>query len=224
MVKTGARAIALQALLTRIGRSPSATKPAGPRLSILPDVPRDWILDLYRELGGRAESPTLRPGGWDLVCAGDIVVELDEELHFNRYRRLTLLPEWAAALPWRDDYGAFCSEQEPACLAAATWGRRWTNPSSEVLFGVADAAGDLGSSGAPRWKQRALYDAMKDASTLFADSFRLIRLATHDLVGGTRLGDALEGRATLDLDALAAMLTSRSTLDVRREEDVPASP
>lgn len=210
MVKTGARALALQALLTRIGIPPSASKPPTPRLINLPAAAADQILAVYRDFGGAAASPTLRPGGWDLSCIGDIVVELDEELHFNRYRRMTLSPEWTAALPWRDEYVVFCGEQEPACLSAAMWGKRWTNPSSEALFGVADAAGNFQSSGAPRWKQRALYDAMKDAAALGDDSFQLVRLATHDVIGGTRLGDALEGRATVDLDAIADTIASRS--------------
>ena len=35
-------------------------------------------------------SPRFRPGRWDLVFEEDLVVELDEELHFNRYRASTL--------------------------------------------------------------------------------------------------------------------------------------
>ena len=49
---------------------------------------RDHIKELYRRLGGPLDSPTLRPGGWDLAFSGELVVELDEELHFNQYRRL----------------------------------------------------------------------------------------------------------------------------------------
>jgi hypothetical protein len=50
---------------------------------------------LYRRLGGLLATPTWRPGGWDLVFGGSLVVELDEELHFNRYRALTLNSSWA---------------------------------------------------------------------------------------------------------------------------------
>jgi hypothetical protein len=43
--------------------------------------------------------PPLRPGAWDLVFADGLVVELDEELHFNRYRAQSLQNEWATDLP-----------------------------------------------------------------------------------------------------------------------------
>ena len=102
----------------------------------------------------------LRPGPWDLAFEGNLFVELDEELHFNRYRSVTLEPAWAVELPWRRDYMSFSVEHEPACLAAARWGKRWTNPSCERIFGPADPPGTFGVVGAPRWKQRALYDAM----------------------------------------------------------------
>ena len=51
--------------------------------------------DLYRTLGGMNPNPSFRPGSWDLAFADGLVVELDEELHFNRYRAHTLQPPWA---------------------------------------------------------------------------------------------------------------------------------
>ena len=139
-----------------------------------------------------------------------MVIELDEELHFNRYRRITLEPDWMKSLPGRDRYRTFATGREPECLAA-TWGQRWTNVSSESLFGVADARGQFIANGAPRWKQRALYDAMKDAAALADDRIRLIRLATHDEIGGVRLGAALERRASLDLDIFRELVTQRTS-------------
>lgn len=67
------------------------------------------------------------------------------------------------------------------------------------------------SVGAPRWKQRALYDAMKDIAVLGGQHLQLARLATVDVIGGIRLGDALEGRALADLDALRELLVRRTT-------------
>jgi hypothetical protein len=166
---------------------------------------------VYRALGGESRQPQFRPGQWDLAFDGGLLLELDEELHFNRYRRLTLEPDWAASLPWRTDYLRFSEEHERDCFSAAGWGRRWTNPSCEAMFGAADPPGIFTSSGGPRWKQRALYDAMKDAWALDAHDSRLARLATVDVINGVRLGDALEGRSALDPEALHEFLEFRIT-------------
>src|SRR5262249_5556078 len=133
-----------------------------------------------------------------------------EELHFNRYRRMTLEAGWSSALPWTRDYRTFCDEHEALCLAAAKWGKRWANPSCEAMFGPADPPGVFVAGGAPRWKQRALYDAMKDACALADDGFRLARVSVHDHVNGVRVGDALEGAATIDAHALAAFVRQRA--------------
>ena len=209
-MKTGARAAVLRDLLARVGHGPITDAPAVPRLTTLPSEYAGRIMHLFRSLGGTMPSPTLRPGSWDLACRDGVVVELDEELHFNRYRRITLQPDWMRSLPWRDRYLTFATEREAECLAA-TWGHRWTNASSESLFGVADARGQFIANGAPRWKQRALYDAMKDAAALADDRIRLIRLSTHDEVGGVRLGAVLERRASFDLNIFGELVSQRTS-------------
>jgi hypothetical protein len=211
VVKTGARAVALERLLERAGYRPIVGRLQPPRMIDLSPGAVDRVLELYRALGGTNSAASFRPGAWDLAFEVGLVVELDEELHFNRYRALTLDPSWTAQLPWRADYLAFASEHEPACLAAARWGRRWTNPSCERLFGAADPPGTLGSGGAPRWKQRALYDAMKDAAVVGHPDLRLARLSTVDMVGGVRLNDVLRGHTDVDIGALRDLLDRRST-------------
>ncbi len=114
MVKTGARANALEQLLARVGYKPAAKLP-GPRTGDLSPERIEHVAHLYRALGGTTASPRLRPGAWDLAFQGGIVVELDEELHFNRYRRITLEPEWAVDLPWRRDYLTLTAEHEAGC-------------------------------------------------------------------------------------------------------------
>lgn len=208
MVKTGARALALKDLLVRSGLKLGSTSPPAPRLSTLPSEVTEEVIELYRKLGGTSESPRLLPGAWDLSFDG-LLIELDEELHFNRYRSLTLSQPWSVSLPWAAPYLALCDVHEPECLAAGRWGRRWTSPSCESLFGVADPPGTLGRSGAPRWKQRALYDAMKDAST--AGDVRLARLSTHDQIDGVRLDSALAGKAQIDLDELSELVKQRTS-------------
>ena len=211
VVRTGARAAALERLLLGLGFQTALIKPPGPDLARVPSDQADRIIDVFRSLGGGSDPVRLRPGNWDLAFTGGLVVELDEELHFNRYRRVTLEPEWAKVLPWRDDYIRYSVSFEADCLAAAKWGRRWTNSSCESLFGVAGDPGDFARGGAPRWKQRALYDAMKDHHAITNGDVRLVRLATVDIVGEAVLGDALAGRAKIDLDDLRRLVDGRST-------------
>lgn len=209
MVRTGERAAALVALLSDAGVHVIPERPVAPRAESLPSPLRDDVLELYRALDGRSERPALRPGAWDLALASGAVVELDEELHFNRYRAVTFDRAWSARLPWRDDYLAMCHAHEQDCVRAGSWGKRWTNSSCEAMFGPAGSAGEL-DAGAPRWKQRALYDAIKDAQAAAGGGRSLVRLSVHDRVGGTTLGVVLEARAAADLDALLRLVNRRS--------------
>jgi hypothetical protein len=170
------------------------------------------VIALYRALGGRTEvQPSFRPGAWDLMFEDGLVVELDEELHFNRYRQLALEADWSSPLPWRDEYLRLCRRQETSCLDAGKWGKRWTNASCEAMFGIGDPPGVFGTRGAPRWKQRALYDAIKDALVLSSSGMRMARIATHDVVGRVAIGSVLEGRARCDLEGLLMLVEERTT-------------
>ncbi len=185
----------LAALLTEAGLAVIDTPPRAPQLETLPSKLRADVLDLYRSLGGHGDRP-LRPGAWDLALAGGDVVELDEELHFNRYRAQTLERSRSHGLPWHDAYLVLCQAHERECASAGSWGMRWTNSSCEAMFGPAGPAGDLRAvGGAPRWKQRAFYDAVKDAHAAAGTGPRLIRLAVHDDLAGAPLGAVLRGSA-----------------------------
>ncbi len=212
MVRTGVRARTLKELLTGIGLRPAPAAPSAPRIEALHAELANRVGDFYQALGGRFEAVArLRPGPWDLAFEGSLVVELDEELHFNRYRALALEADCSSTLPWRDDYLTFCREHEAQCLSAGTWGKRWTTTSSEVMFGAADAPGILGPRGAPRWKQRALYDLIKDLAALSDTSLRLLRLSTYDSIDGVAIDAALLGHAAPDPEALADLVKRRST-------------
>lgn len=183
-----------------------------PRLEALSPTLEGSVIELYRALGGCLQEPyPFRPGAWDLAFEDGLVVELDEELHFNRYRQLTLLADWTSPLPWRREFIGYCIGQEARCIAAGRWGKRWTNASSEVMFGAGDPPGQLGAGGAPRWKQRALYDAIKDALALSDKSVRLARVAIYDEINGIEVGAALEDRASIDPRALRDLVISRAT-------------
>ncbi len=208
MVKTGRRATALRDLLTAGGLQAAVT-PASPRLADLSPDGTEIVRHLYESFGGRLDPAGLRSGPWDLAFDG-LLVELDEELHFNRYRAHTLAGQWADALPWTTTYREFCVDFEERCIAAGSWGNRWTNPSCARHFGDGDPPKVFGHEGAPRWKQRALYDAIKDAYALSPDQPRLARISIYDQIGNMSVGDVLDGRATTDAKMLVNLLRRRT--------------
>jgi hypothetical protein len=138
------------------------------------------LQDIYLALGGKQREFPRRPGAWDVETA-DFAIELDEELHFNRYRAVTLgssayddLPEFP-----RDTYLTYCREREGECLAVGSHGRKWTSPSSNKQFGRSERYGELDGAGSSRWRQRAFYDFMKDVSAQ-ALGIKVVRISVWD--------------------------------------------
>ncbi|WP_456237912.1 DUF7255 family protein [Mycolicibacterium novocastrense] len=195
--------------MARAGFTVATSAPPAPRLEALGSRARERVAELFESLGGQTPMSRLRPGAWDLAFSGGLVIELDEELHFNRYRAQSLQPQWATALPWRDTYLDFCNDFEKECHAAGRWGKRWTTPSCEAMFGPPSPPGVLDGLGSPRWKQRALYDAVKDIAALQAQTPRLCRLSIWDRVGETTIGGALAGGA-IDLRHFADFVAQRT--------------
>jgi len=206
MVRTGDRVHALKTLLRQLGHREAVKKPPSPRLTSLPPSTASQVMDLYLALGGIHARPRLAPGSWDIAYETGLLLELDEDLHFNRYRAVTLDAPWAAELPWTSPYRGYMATGE---RRAGTGGKRWTTPSSEMLFGRADPDGVLGEHGAPRWKQRALYDAMKDAAAATGQS-KLARVSIYDGVEGHLLNDVLYGRVTVDPHSVAELIERRT--------------
>lgn len=185
-------------------------RPTAPRLRDFTEPQLGALHDVYAALGGRGPLPALRTGAWDLWVDG-VLVELDEAQHFNRYRAQTLTVPWAAALPWASAYEALCLAEETACLKKAGRGGYWTSASTQRWFGDAASPGNLGSpAGSPRWKQRAFYDAVKDAVAAWSEQ-PVARLSVYDDVAGVPLGKALAHRGAPDLDALRDLLHRRTT-------------
>lgn len=171
-----------------------------------------YILPIYRRLGGIQENPTLRPGGWDMN-AGGILVELDEEQHFNRYRAATLESDWAHQLPWAPMYRTWCDTEEDTCLRRAGSLGLWSSPSPERQFGPSASPRMLDSpGGSARWKQRAIYDAIRDAASACGviRNHQVARVSVHDTVAGTSLNAILAGKALPDIEALIALIHARA--------------
>lgn len=195
--------------LQSLGLQPGGAR-AVPRLPGLSEPAASWVMAAYRQLGGALRSPILRPSGWDIQTTSGLIVELDEEQHFNRYRAETLQVEWAVDLPWRADYLRYCAEYERVALKGHSGAGFWTSAGSTRQFGPAGSRRDLEGAGSPRWKQRALYDAMRD-SLAATGTVSLARLSVHDRLGSVRLGDALRGSALLDLLELRKLVIKRTT-------------
>lgn len=154
-----------------------------PRSADLAEPAQAEVLRLYRALGGPQDAPMLRPGPWDIWADG-VLIELDEQLHFNRYRAMTLESsayEQLTLFPL-DRYRLFCQEREAVCLKHGASQGRWMNQSTDNHFGPSGPRGDLSAAGSSRWKQRALYDFMKDVGV---QAVPMARIAIWDVIPGT---------------------------------------
>jgi hypothetical protein len=205
VARTGKRLRELERLLIAAGLSPNGVTPTRPRGERLGHE----LSDLYSRLGGCLDGPKFAPGGWDLTFDDHVVVELDEQLHFSRYRALTLATSWSADLPWTEAFLAQCHSHDERCLKDGRTQQRWSNRSSPRMF-TGGPPGDLDRDGAPRWKQRALYDAIKDSAIDCGFDLRLARLSIYDQVDGLLLDDALEAREPVAPAAVRELLERRT--------------
>lgn len=210
MVTAGARARTLTSLLTETRSWTQVAPPVAPRLTHLSTSQRDTVRSLYDALGGDPEQfDRVRPGGWDLAFAtpnGILLVELDEEQHFN-YRQQTLDATSGLGLPWTRTYLTHCREHEHQLPPGWTTGRRWTNPSAARFFGHPSAPGDFTGVGAPRWRQRAFYDSFKDVRR----HGRLARISVHDITDdGSTVEDLLRRPTTAAVPSIVNLISRRT--------------
>lgn len=180
------------------------------RTHALPANVREEIVSLYRELGGVLDIQDFKSGKWDIVCKDGLTLEVDEELHFNEYRAATFHSSWASQLPWRESYMAFNARFREKCLGAGGYGGKWQNPSTNKMFGGSDPAKTFTNLGSSRWKQRALYDSVKDAYAIHTTGSSLVRISVHDEIDGLNVGLALNKGHQLNPDGLRALIEDRT--------------
>jgi hypothetical protein len=112
-----------------------------------------------------------------------------------------------------DAYRCYCADFESKCLGAGSYGGKWSNVSCERQFGSAGAFKDLEGNGAPRWKQRAFYDFVKDLSPLLIN-VKVVRVAIWDRIadgGASRpVHDILSRPTAKSAEALAAFIRERA--------------
>lgn len=138
---------------------------------------------VYRNLGGVMDEIPIKFGSWDIVYE-DFILELDEEQHFNRYRRITL-DSWIYSVdPYfnLNQYKYYCKIYEDNCLHKASYGKYWASNSTIHQFGPASQIGDLNGNGSPRWKQRAFYDYLRDIYSVVY-KIPVVRISIYDKVG-----------------------------------------
>ena len=171
------------------------------------------IQNVYEELGGLLDPFPLNLRKWDIEVE-DIAVELDELLHFNRYRLQTLnSPLYSKLKKFPiDEYKSYCSSYESKCLSAGSYGGKWSNNSCENQFGEGSEPGDLSGNGSPRWKQRAFYDFVKDFNFLFY-GVPMVRISIWDKIqvnGSTyNVGQILDNEMYNAGDQLYKLIKSR---------------
>jgi hypothetical protein len=174
----------------------------------LPSSKRGILRQLFVGFGGvEGTLSSCVPGGWDMAFDGGLVVELDEEQHFNRYRLESLELTPSGERPWADAYVDFSRGREVDCMKKAGRGGYWTNTSAERLFGLADPPGVFGAHGSPRWKQRALYDTAKDLTP----GVRLARIAAHDRIGNRTVAEVLDSEEVDMFAKVRTLIESRAS-------------
>lgn len=207
---TGARARAL-ALLLSTGKWELVKPPRPPRgVAHLEPVDQDLIRNMYLVLGGDPGSlDRIHPANFDFAVNtpdGLLLIELDEEQHFNRYRATTLTLTEHLQLPWTAPYLDYSDDDEHRLLPFWSNGNRWSNPSAARFFGEPSPPGDFTGNGAPRWRQRAFYDSVKDAHP----NRRLARLSIYDTVEDRTLDELLTHPHPSTTPAIKQLLNSRT--------------
>lgn len=176
----------------------------------LPSSVREEFLDLFRALGGTVDWGDFKSGQWDMVTADGLLIEFDEQLHFNRYRLITDDVTWSEEIPWSKEYLHYSSAHEDWCWKDGRRGKTWTSPATEKMFGEADPPGVFELHGSPRWKQRALYDAVKDAYAVHTPGISMARVSLYDQIGGTDVHRLLKRGVSLDPAALRDFVAART--------------
>ena len=150
----------------------------------------DEAFGVYKKLGGTLSEVPMRVGAYDIDTT-EFVIELDEENHFNRYRLATL--DSTIYLENKNfdvsKYRTFCNQYEDKCC---THGKYWENSSTQKMFGVSFVDGDFGENAPSRWKQRAFYDFIKDATSKVLD-IPILRISVYDQYKGYTIESLIKG-------------------------------
>lgn len=151
------------------------------------------IQSCYKELNGILDTPPTNIGKYDIIL-NNFIIELDEENHFNRYRLITLESQFYDQYKNFniEEYKLLCEKYENKCR---TYGKFWSNKSTEEQFGESQTKGTLTNNGSSRWKQRAFYDFIKDISSAII-GIPLIRISIYDIYKSNQILDLIKNERT----------------------------
>lgn len=156
------------------------------------------IENCYKSLGGLKSNYPLFHFKYEIVITKSIIL-LYDQLHFNRYRNITLQSSLYSKIPGypKSNLQRYCRMHEKECLKSGMRSGLWTSGEAEDHFGQASASGDFFGNGAPGWKLQAFKDYLRDFSA-FASGYKIIPVAVHDHL-------MVEGK----LIKISSILTSR---------------
>ncbi len=135
------------------------------------------IYRVYKSLGGLLDEPPFNVGDWDINLE-KVIIECDEENHFNRYRLKTLeSPIYNSDINFNiQKYKKYCKGYEKKCRTDGQYG---SSPSSQKQFGECELDKDMTASDYSRWKQRAFYDYLRDVYSKIT-GIPVIRISIYD--------------------------------------------
>ncbi|MBN3582223.1 hypothetical protein JYB64_07470 [Algoriphagus aestuarii] len=149
---------------------------------------QNWLEEIYSDLGGINTSPLLRKLKFDFKI-NRTLIQYDDELHFNRYRLISLRSEFYTEnnVPFLEAHKRLCRTFEKDCLKAGMQHRIWNGPPvAKHSFGESNDPGDFTGNGAVGWKLLAYNDAQMDIQTRI-HGYKLIRFNPYEtlMTGGS---------------------------------------
>lgn len=149
---------------------------------------KGWLSEIFEDLGGNGSFPLLEKLKFDFKI-GRHLLTWDEDIHFNRYRLITLrsdmYSEWSFS--FAEAYKRLCRTYEKEAQKIGFQKRIWDGPPiAKTCFGVASEIGDFSGSGATGWKLLAYNDAQADLQTRI-HGYKLIRISPYEtlMTGGS---------------------------------------
>ncbi len=141
------------------------------------------VEEVFESLGGR--EMTIPSNMHYHLQYKELLIQLDDELHFNRYRKTTLESKvYHDHLGFKVlDYKTNCRINEKDCIKAGLAPGFWTNIESEYIFGKSEEPGDLSAerNGGSGWKLRAWRDYLQDISGYIL-GFKVLRISVYDKI------------------------------------------
>lgn len=149
---------------------------------------QNWLGEIFTDLDGNGKIPLLEKLKFDFKIGRNLFL-YDEEIHFNRYRLITLKSDlyFEFKFHFSDTQKRLCRTYEKECLKVGMQQRIWNGPPvAKHCFGEASEPGDFSGNGAIGWKLTAYNDAQFDLQTRI-HGYKLFRISPFEtlMTGGS---------------------------------------